>query len=158
MEKLYVKVVDGQVKGYPMLHENVIQACMFDFPIHYEGVTEEFILSHGYAVFEKPTLKTGEYVSSSQEEIKIILDENNIARPVMEVRQMTQAEKVDAWVRMPRNFDLASSDWTQMADSPLSQEKKAEWAAYRQQLRDLTKVFANVQDPGEVKPPAKPTP
>lgn len=32
---------------------------------------------------------------------------------------------------------LASSDWTQVGDSPLSKAKKAAWAEYRQQLRDL---------------------
>ena len=32
---------------------------------------------------------------------------------------------------------LYDSDWTQSADSPLSDSKKAEWATYRQALRDL---------------------
>ena len=36
-----------------------------------------------------------------------------------------------------RNNKLIASDWTQMPDSPLSDSKKAEWATYRQQLRDL---------------------
>lgn len=34
---------------------------------------------------------------------------------------------------------LSGCDWTQVADSPLSDEKKAQWAEYRQKLRDLTK-------------------
>ena len=32
---------------------------------------------------------------------------------------------------------LKDSDWTQLSDSPLSDSKKAEWAAYRQVLRDF---------------------
>ena len=36
-----------------------------------------------------------------------------------------------------RRVFLKESDWTQMTDSPLSDEKKAEWAVYRQALRDL---------------------
>ena len=36
-----------------------------------------------------------------------------------------------------RNAKLAESDWTQAADSPLSDSKKAEWKTYRQALRDL---------------------
>mgnify|MGYP006272683077 CR=1 FL=1 len=40
-------------------------------------------------------------------------------------------------VRNQRDQMLSQSDWTQMPDSPLSAEQKAEWAAYRQQLRDL---------------------
>ena len=40
-------------------------------------------------------------------------------------------------VRMERDILLFQSDWTQMTDSPLSNSKKAEWATYRQQLRDF---------------------
>ena len=42
--------------------------------------------------------------------------------------------------RQIRNAKLARSDWTQAPDSPLSDEKKKEWATYRQALRDLTKT------------------
>ena len=41
-------------------------------------------------------------------------------------------------IRYIRNKLLADSDWTQLADSPLSSSKKTEWATYRQSLRDLT--------------------
>lgn len=40
-------------------------------------------------------------------------------------------------LRRKRNVRLQISDWTQQADSSLSDSKKAEWAAYRQTLRDL---------------------
>ena len=43
----------------------------------------------------------------------------------------------DFEMRKLRNSFLRASDWTQMADSPLTSEKKAEWATYRQALRDL---------------------
>ena len=39
--------------------------------------------------------------------------------------------------RSIRTAFLAESDWTQMADTALTTEKKAEWATYRQALRDL---------------------
>tara|TARA_R100000234_G_scaffold112573_1_gene86335 strand:- start:245 stop:463 length:219 start_codon:yes stop_codon:yes gene_type:complete len=42
--------------------------------------------------------------------------------------------------RILRNRKLKNSDWTQANDSPLSDAKKAEWATYRQALRDLTKT------------------
>tara|TARA_Y100000004_G_C8665439_1_gene307007 strand:- start:26 stop:259 length:234 start_codon:yes stop_codon:yes gene_type:complete len=41
------------------------------------------------------------------------------------------------FMRNKRNALLAQSDWTQMADSPLSDSKKQEWATYRQALRDF---------------------
>ena len=40
-------------------------------------------------------------------------------------------------LRGRRTMLLQESDWTQFADSPLSDSKKAEWAIYRQALRDL---------------------
>lgn len=40
-------------------------------------------------------------------------------------------------IRRKRDVRLQGSDWTQYPDSPLSNSKKAEWATYRQTLRDL---------------------
>ena len=40
-------------------------------------------------------------------------------------------------VRNLRNSLLLESDWTQSSDTPLTDTKKAEWATYRQTLRDL---------------------
>lgn len=46
-------------------------------------------------------------------------------------------------VRNERDRKLPQSDWTQTVDAPLTTEKKAEWATYRQALRDLP---ANIPD------------
>jgi len=46
--------------------------------------------------------------------------------------------------RQVRNDLLAMSDWTQLPDSPLTDAKRAEWATYRQALRD---VDVNGDDP-----------
>ena len=42
-----------------------------------------------------------------------------------------------ASVRKQRDTLIAESDWTQLADSQLSDSIKAEWVTYRQGLRDL---------------------
>jgi len=42
-----------------------------------------------------------------------------------------------ASVRSQRNRLMAGSDWTQLADSQLSDSVKANWITYRQALRDL---------------------
>jgi hypothetical protein len=47
------------------------------------------------------------------------------------------------YVRNQRNQRLSESDWTQLADAPLTSEKKKEWAVYRQSLRDIV----NQKDP-----------
>jgi len=39
--------------------------------------------------------------------------------------------------RTKRNKLLADTDWTQMNDSPLSNENKTAWATYRNELRNL---------------------
>ena len=40
-------------------------------------------------------------------------------------------------LRANRRMFLMESDWTVMADSPLSESKQDEWKVYRQALRDL---------------------
>jgi hypothetical protein len=48
----------------------------------------------------------------------------------------TDDEKLSA-IRAKRDGLLVASDWTQFADSPLTDEKKKEWQTYRQALRDM---------------------
>ena len=40
-------------------------------------------------------------------------------------------------VALIRNFLLMDSDWTQLADAPLTAEQKTLWQTYRQKLRDI---------------------
>lgn len=40
-------------------------------------------------------------------------------------------------VRQERDLRLRNCDWTQVADTALTDSKKAEWATYRQALRDV---------------------
>lgn len=47
--------------------------------------------------------------------------------------------------RTARNGLLSATDWTQAADSPLSSDKKTEWATYRQALRDLPTEYPDSQ-------------
>lgn len=49
-------------------------------------------------------------------------------------------------VRRKRNELLVQSDWTQLADAPLTAEQKTAWAAYRQLLRDVTTRFATPEE------------
>ena len=57
-------------------------------------------------------------------------------------------------VRKFRDAALAQSDWTQGEDSPLSSAKKAEWATYRQELRDVTSSDTLPYEPGWPTPPS----
>jgi Phage tail assembly chaperone protein len=59
-----------------------------------------------------------------------------------------EAKTVQAWrdLRSQRNSRLAASDWTQLADTHMSQDKKDAWAAYRQELRDLPETLTSPTD------------
>lgn len=59
-------------------------------------------------------------------------------------------------IRASRKVKLSDSDWTQMPDSPLSAEKKAEWAVYRQALRDLPDGLSGIESLDDVQWPLKP--
>ena len=48
-----------------------------------------------------------------------------------------EEDEILAANRFTRNRLLLVSDYTQGSDSPLTDSKKAEWATYRQELRDL---------------------
>ena len=75
----------------------------------------------------------------------VITAEEDRVTLVHRVRDMTSEEityrnKVYMeHLREQRNEKLINSDWTQAVDhsSPLTDDKKAEWATYRQSLRDL---------------------
>lgn len=50
--------------------------------------------------------------------------------------------------RATRNQLLVDSDWTQMPDSPLTDEMKTSWASYRSSLRSLPEhgSWPNLED------------
>ena len=60
-------------------------------------------------------------------------------------------------VRNFRNSKIASSDWTQLSDCKLSDEKKAEWVTYRQALRDVPANNSSVTDIDSVSWPTEPS-
>lgn len=57
----------------------------------------------------------------------------------------TAAEQLDK-LRSKRDVYLSRSDWTQGADSPLTDAQKTEWATYRQALRDITETYSSIDD------------
>ena len=66
---------------------------------------------------------------------------------------MEDPEAVKASLRPERDRLLAASDWTQLNDTTLPEETISAWAAYRQDLRDLTDT---IDENGEVDFPEKP--
>ena len=72
-----------------------------------------------------PTLVNGEWVATYE---VTTADAAEIAERLADESEM---------VREERDRRLTACDWTQLHDSPLSNEDAAAWATYRQELRDL---------------------
>ena len=51
---------------------------------------------------------------------------------------VTDLQKAWAIAREKRAARLAATDWTALPDVPLSEERRQQWQAYRQALRDVT--------------------
>ena len=62
-------------------------------------------------------------------------------------------EEQTALAKAKRNALLKASDWTQLQDVVLSEEKATAWRVYRQTLRDIT---AQVEFPNAISWPQKP--
>lgn len=71
-------------------------------------------------------------------------------------------EQISANFRKARNNLLTTSDWTQLSNSPLTDAKKAEWEAYRVQLRNApvgisTTLWQEMADEDNSNWPTKPS-
>jgi hypothetical protein len=98
-----------------------------------ETFTEEEIEKAGYTgPFERPEhdprLEMMSWDSENMEWVKTQFEDH-----------MFMAE-----LRRQRYRILQDTDWTQMPDSPLTEEEKTKWANFRQALRDFSK---NCPDP-----------
>lgn len=79
------------------------------------------------------------------------------AQPIIESRSAEQWQRDAslAGLRAERNQRLRDSDWTQMADVPMSGADKAAWIAYRRQLRDLPQTVVDPTNPVWPTPPSQ---
>ena len=76
----------------------------------------------------------GEYIELTAEEIQ-------------ELNDRAAAADLDfSMVRHQRDGMLRETDWTQIADASLGAHTAEEWAAYRQELRDLPAGFTKVSE------------
>ena len=98
----------------------------------------------------------GEYSYSSTEEGVFPLDYNSDTWIEGDYVGMSYDASTDTWseksiqldeLRVQRDALLASSDFTQLADSALSSADVALWAIYRQELRDMTSEYIPVVNP-----------
>ena len=62
-------------------------------------------------------------------------------------------ELANNFAKYNRQMLLTQTDWTQLPNSPLNEQKKQEWSIYRQQLRDIT---SQPEYPFEIQWPKQP--
>lgn len=77
------------------------------------------------------------FVTIEPTEDGVTVTPNTEAWEAWKAEQPDPSDQLAAEVRAQRDTLLSACDWTQMADSPLDEETKAAWAAYRQELRDV---------------------
>ena len=87
---------------------------------------------------------------------KMIVDGKVVDRPEPIYTDAELNSQVLKSIRATRRNKLDQSDWTQFADSPLSDTKKAEWATYRQALRDLPQQYPDAITNDDIIWPTKP--
>ena len=87
---------------------------------------------------------------------KMIVDGKIVDKPETIYTDADLNNQVLKIIRVKRRDKLAESDWTQMPDSPLSDSKKAEWATYRQALRDVPANNSDATDLSDIIWPTKP--
>jgi len=133
---MYVKVTNGAVDQYPYtigqlrrdnpntsFPKTIPETMLADWGVY--PVTEKAkpTLTHTQTVNSKsaPTLSNGSWSIGWTK------------------RNKTQSEINDeaSVARAKRNQLLKDSDWTQMADSPLTSAEKTAWATYRTNLRNV---------------------
>jgi hypothetical protein len=132
----YILVQNEQIIGRPR-----------PLPVSWENISN-------FHVFDNQTLKQYgwypyRFVETQKNENQyydgsdFVIEENEVVE-YQKVRNKTEQEITEEiesmWrsIRDRRNVFLTESDWTQLPDSPLTNQKQTEWQIYRQSLRDIT--------------------
>ena len=112
---------------------------------------------------ECPKGEVGNYISDelsymeySKSAVNKIIVDGEVINKEMKPTPTIIAPLIEPTIVQHRNGLLYESDWTQSPDSPLSDSKKAEWAFYRQALRDIPEPYADVTSLDDIIWPIKP--
>lgn len=85
---------------------------------------------------------SGENRSATEEEIKAVKDKYDALKKAKEDADTAWQNNWNR-VRQARNHLLLDTDWTVMADSPLANDKKQEYIAYRSNLRNIPQTYSS---------------
>lgn len=133
---MIAKIENNRVVKYPVNLSEEFPTTSFAYPI------EQSALPEGY-VFVADTPEPALLWSEKLEETEPFFSNGRWRKKfrksnLSEEEQSQVAEAKWFEIRMKRSALLRDSDWTQLPDVELTEEEQAQWAAYRQSLRDLT--------------------
>jgi hypothetical protein len=152
---MFIQLEDGKPVGHAVTEDN-FRLLFPNTSLPWPFVPED-VEPLGFGLWDfssQPDLGTFEKAV----EVAPAKDEYGRWRQTWAVEPMNQEEVAvrteQEWgaVRGQRNFRLSMCDWTQLADAPLTDEKRSEWALYRQDLRDIT----TQSDPFNITWPTRP--
>lgn len=129
---MFVKITNGQVEKAPYTIGDLRKAHPNkSFP---RDIPADVLEAHGVFVIKESALpsvdkKTHTY-SWKVESV------NGVWTQVWSTTQLPEETAADN-VRQHRDNLLAKTDWTQLIDSPFSNDTNGVWQAYRQALRDV---------------------
>jgi hypothetical protein len=109
----------------------------------------------GYIEYKNAPKETIEELGIYEQALEIFdTEKQRRFREQLAEEELREASR-DYWkeFRNERNRKLIECDWTQLSDSPITKQKKQEWAVYRQGLRDLPE---NTNDPKNPEWPSTP--
>lgn len=93
-------------------------------------------------VWNEDDIPEGNKIELSEKEWNEALTGNYVVNNGVHTKFIPTQSEIDEGklrvVRKKRDRLLLESDWTQIPNNPLTEEKQQEWAVYRQNLRDIT--------------------
>jgi hypothetical protein len=152
--KLYIKI-DGQggTIDHPMQFDSAQVTISFLLNKEAESVSEQEILANGFAIFENFQVGIAEQIISDNGYKQ--LPNGNWTRNYV-LKELTQEEKLDKWIRGRRDKMLFMSDWSQLTDNELTDAERAKWLEHRRYLRKMPEIYANITHPEEAVWPEPP--
>lgn len=140
---MFAKIENGNVVEYPIFPGQIEERFPeVRLPLHEHGGGS---LPEGYVEIEPNYGFHGgnlycEYVETFPIQVDGKWKQNWKEVPLNPEQLQIKRIALTHGVLKERDNRLSKTDWTQMPDCPLPEEKKQKWATYRQQLRDMTET------------------
>lgn len=151
----YAYVKDGNV-----IQKNVSIPKNWNNISNFNLLSNEKLKEYGWipytfvdAVLDENEILVGTTLTLTEFELIETQQKRGLTQEEINNKYEEETYNLNTTLRVNRNIFLQESDWTQLNDAALSNEKKEQWATYRQALRDLPQ---NTPDPRNVSWPQKP--